>query len=150
MEQTKNVPINNGVVSSFLERVKDYLEENGISSRQFGLSIGKSESYLGNTIKQGSSPSVQIITKIIAKYPDLDIRWALTGERGEASKQWRLSEEGAVYEKKRGIDEIIDERIDTKLDGRMEKLQETLKEVILGMIDDEIAKAQAEISKKSK
>lgn len=58
------------------ERLLAYLNEKRISKSEFGRSIGVSAAYV-NSIRKSIQPDK--LDAIIAKYPDLNINWLMTG-----------------------------------------------------------------------
>lgn len=102
-------------MSPFLERIKAYAKEKELSLRQVSLSVGLSGAYLSNSLKQGSTPSVEIISKIIDKYPDLSPYWLLTGKGSMIINADLVGEIEQTYRTSKSIDEIIDDKIDIKL-----------------------------------
>ncbi len=59
------------------DRLKEYLKYSGLSQRKFEISIGVSNGYVNNL---KSSPSSDIIQKILGAYPELNTTWLLTGQ----------------------------------------------------------------------
>lgn len=111
-------------MSFFLERIKAYAREKELSLRQVSLSVGLSGAYLSNSLKQGSTPSVEIISKIIDKYPDLSPYWLLTGKGSMIIKSDLVGEIEQTYRTSKSIDEIIDDKIDMKLITLIPKIRE--------------------------
>lgn len=59
------------------QRLKDFIEYKGISTRQFCLSIGASPAFVANMVK---SIQPDRINSIANQYPELNTGWLLTGE----------------------------------------------------------------------
>lgn len=62
---------------SVKERIKQYIDYKGISTRQFTISIGVSPSYVSNMNKSIQPDKLDSIAK---HYPDLNTGWLMTGE----------------------------------------------------------------------
>lgn len=62
---------------SVKERIKQYINYKGISTRQFTISIGVSPSYVSNMNKSIQPDKLDSIAK---HYPDLNTGWLMTGE----------------------------------------------------------------------
>lgn len=126
-----------------INRIQRYLELKKISQRQFGLSIGKSHAYLNNAIKQGSSPSIDILSKIVDVYPDLNIEYIITGKGNMVKETHLLKEPGGLhYQKELSIDEIVDKKIEDKF----AEIRATLAEFVIKEIDKEIEETKTKMA----
>lgn len=128
-------------MSIFLERIKAYVKEKDLSLRQVSLAVGLSGAYLSNSLKQGSAPSVDIISKIIDKYPDLNPFWLLTGKGDMIIEGDLVQESASHYRTSKTIDEIIDDKIDVKL----KTLGSKIREMIAHEMEGELEKALRDI-----
>lgn len=128
-------------MSIFLKRIKAYAKEKDLSLRQVSLRIGLSGAYLSNSLKQGSTPSVEIISKIIDKYPDLNPFWLLTGNGNMIMPSNSVQEGDPTYKISKTIDEIIDDKIDIKL----KTLRGKIREMIVLEMEDELEKTLREL-----
>lgn len=128
-------------MSIFLERIKAYVKEKDLSLRQVSLAVGLSGAYLSNSLKQGSTPSVDIISKIIDKYPDLNPFWLLTGKGDMIVEDDLVQESASHYRTSKTIDEIIDDKIDVKL----KTLGSKIREMIAHEMEGELEKALRDI-----
>ena len=127
-------------MSVFLERIKMYAKKKDLSLRHISLSIKLSGAYLSNSIKQGSIPSVEIISKIIDKYPDLSPYWLLTGKGSMIIKSGLVEEIEQTYRISKSIDEIIDDKIDMKLIT----LSPKIRKIVAQEMEGKLAKALKE------
>lgn len=128
-------------MSIFLKRVKEYAKAKDLSLRAISIAAGQSDSYLSNSIKQGSVPSAEIISNIIDNYPDLNPYWLLTGRGEMLIHNDGNSENLKDFTEKKTIDELIDEKIDAKLKA----LGEGIRELIISEIEDELEQTRKEI-----
>lgn len=121
-------------MSIVLERIKEYYEYKGMSSREFSLSVGRSGGYFTTALKQKSEPTADMLSKIFDTYPDLNVQWVFTG-RGE--KEYSQGNQNPA----KSIDEIIDE----KIDARLKALSDGIRELIINEMEDELEKTKKEI-----
>ena len=63
-----------------VDRLKLFIEAKGISLNEFDKSIGVSSGYIGKHVRGEGSIGSHILEKIFAVYPELSVRWLLTGE----------------------------------------------------------------------
>ena len=62
-----------------IERLFLFFEHNGIKHTSLEKELGFSNGYFNNSLKKGGSIGDQSIEKIIAKFPDLNLQWLITG-----------------------------------------------------------------------
>lgn len=62
------------------ERLKQFLEFQGLSVRQFELMIGSSDGKIAKFMTTNSSLKSDTLSSIMEKFPQLSIKWLLTGE----------------------------------------------------------------------
>lgn len=128
-------------MSIFLERIRAFAEKKKISLRQLSMSVGLSGAYLSNSLKQGSAPSVDIISKIIDEYPDLNPYWLLTG-KGDMITDLKEEDRNEDNQwQNQSIDEIIDNKIDVRLKG----LSGIIRELIINEMEDELERAKKDV-----
>ncbi len=114
-------------MSIFLERIQKYAQSKKISLRQVSLDAGLSGAYMSNSLKQGSNPSIDLISKIIEKYPDLNPYWLLTGKGNMIINSNMVAEnELSYWINSKTIDELIDDKIDIKLSALNGKIREMI------------------------
>lgn len=130
-------------MSIFLERLQQYAKAKNLSFRSISLSAGQSASYLSNSLKQGSTPSVEVVSNIIDKYPDLNPNWLLTGKGVMVLEENLMSSSGEILGQNKSIDQLIDEKIDDKLST----FTKTLRELIANEIDMELKAATKSLKK---
>ena len=127
----------------FLERLQQYAKAKNLSLRSISLSAAQSASYLSNSLKQGSTPSVEVVSNIIDKYPDLNPNWLLTGKGVMVLVENLMSSSGEILGQNKSIDQLIDEKIDDKLST----FTKTLRELIANEIDMELKAATKSLKK---
>ncbi|NOU61518.1 hypothetical protein [Marinifilum caeruleilacunae] len=66
---------------SIPERIKEIIETERVSIRQFERTIGVKQGNLSKTIKENREVKGSILTRIITVYPHIDPTWLLTGKR---------------------------------------------------------------------
>jgi hypothetical protein len=66
-------------MKTIIDRIREFIENNNISIRQFEISIGASNGLISNAIKKGTDIQSKWISKIIEIYKINPI-WILTGE----------------------------------------------------------------------
>jgi len=71
-EKTENI-------LSISERIVQFLDYLKVNRYKFSQQTGVSESVLLNLFKAKNKPSVEILEKILNKYPALNVNWLLTG-----------------------------------------------------------------------
>ena len=130
-------------MSIFLERLQQYAKAKNLSFRSISLSAGQSASYLSNSLKQGATPSVEVVSNIIDKYPDLNPNWLLTGKGVMVLEENLMSSSGEILGQNKSIDQLIDEKIDDKLST----FTKTLRELIANEIDMELKAATKSLKK---
>lgn len=123
-------------MSIVLERIKQYCEFKGLSSREFSLSVGRSAGYFTTALKQGSEPTADMLSKIFETYPSLNVKWVFSGN---GDMEYLESD----YQELKSIDELIDE----KIDKRLRALSEGIRELIINEMEDELERAKKEIDK---
>ncbi len=65
------------------QRLKRFIIKLGMSYSDFGESIGITRQHLDNWITREVKIPIPMLTKIALKYPELDVRWLLTGRFDE-------------------------------------------------------------------
>lgn len=117
-------------MSVFLERIRAFAQERGISLRKISIDAGVSDAYMSNSLKKGSNPSIDFVSKIIDNYPELNPFWLLTGKGNMIIPPNMVAEEIENYRISKTIDEIIDDKIDVKLKTLRSKIQEMIAQEI--------------------
>lgn len=69
-----------------LERIKEYIDNKGISIAGFEKSIGMSNASFGKSLKTGGAIGTDKLENILTTYPDINPTWLLTG-KGSMLKQ---------------------------------------------------------------
>lgn len=133
-------------MSTYLERIRAYAIHKNISLSNVSIAAGKSGAYLSNSIKQGSIPSVEFVSKIIDLYPDLNPNWLLTGKGRMVLNQEEIEKLRANAELTLTIDELIDK----KIDDRLKAVTEGIRELIIHQIEHEVETTKKELPKSKK
>lgn len=63
------------------ERFKEILDSKGMNARQLSESIGVLPSSISHILTGRNKPGVELLQKLLEKFPDLDIYYLLTGNR---------------------------------------------------------------------
>ncbi len=111
------------------DRIVKILEDTNLSARAFEISIGKTSGYLNMLVKRESSPSTDVIQKIVEVYPQYSLRWIITGMGSMYAKNENiLREETEKYQREDPgvIDAIIDRRIKERVEGLKDYLIESI------------------------
>ncbi|MBT9394651.1 helix-turn-helix domain-containing protein [Hymenobacter sp. NST-14] len=62
-----------------LERIRELLAQRELSSTQFADAIGVSRPVVSHILSGRNKPSLEVVQKIVAAYPDLSLAWLLSG-----------------------------------------------------------------------
>lgn len=126
-----------------VDRIMEILRDTGLSARKFEISIDKTSGYLNSLTKRNSSPSVDVISKIVEVYPEYSAEWILSGRGSMIYRKShdQLNESDLVYDNDITIDKIID----SKIQSRMDDLKTTLIQMIVNEIDKEISDTKKSI-----
>ena len=82
------------------ERLRFFIENEGLSVRQFESMIGSSDGKIAKFIASNSSLKSDTLTRIMEVFPHLSINWLLTGE-GEMLLSSPDKHEGTTKELRR-------------------------------------------------
>lgn len=63
-----------------INRVKDIINDLGISEREFASSIGIGQRSINYYLKGQQKPGLDLIVKIADTYPDISMNWLITGD----------------------------------------------------------------------
>ena len=81
-----------------MERLKMFIDSQGITIKAFERSIGMSNASFGKSLKNGGNIGSDKVENILQVYPQLNPLWLLTGEGSMI-----LGEETAVQQKQEGL-----------------------------------------------
>jgi transcriptional regulator with XRE-family HTH domain len=94
-----------------LERIDLIIKKLGISASQFAEEINVQRSSVSHVLSGRNKPSLDFITKVITRYPEINAEWLLSG-RGQmysamnvAEKTDSVSQEGQVELDIQGLEE---------------------------------------------
>ena len=62
-----------------IDRVRQIIEEKGVSIRSFEQVIGASNGTISKAISRGGDIGSELVAKIVRAYPDINTEWLLTG-----------------------------------------------------------------------
>jgi len=62
-----------------LQRLKEFIDENGLSIASFEKSIGMSNASFGKSLKNNKAIGTDKLEKILMTYPEINPTWLLTG-----------------------------------------------------------------------
>jgi hypothetical protein len=83
--------------NNFQSRFMDFYSHLGVSEREFAKNVGVSTGFI-QSVKNGTSFGVDILSKILSTYPDLSLDWLINGKGSMfLSKGKKLEESKAVY-----------------------------------------------------
>lgn len=77
------------------DRIRELMEMDGLNATEFSKKVKINSSVVSNILNAKNQPSFDVIQKIIAAYPEVDIAWLMTGHGdlfGEESSE-SMSEE---------------------------------------------------------
>ncbi len=63
-----------------LQRIKQIIEKEKLSSTQFASEIGVQRSALSHVLSGRNNPSLDFMMKIKTRYPDINLDWLLLGK----------------------------------------------------------------------
>lgn len=101
-----------------VDRILEILKDTGLSARQFEISIGKTSGYLNSLVKRGSSPSINVISKIIEVYPQYNGEWIISGRGSMIHKE----KDNPLNTSEITIEALLDEKINSKFVQLKEEL----------------------------
>ena len=78
-----------------LERLSQLIKIRQLSASQFADEIGVQRSSVSHVLSGRNKPSLDFITKVALRYPDINTEWLLTG-RGQMTLQADFQEEAVV------------------------------------------------------
>lgn len=64
-----------------LDRIKEIMLQKGLNPSGFADEIQVQRSSISHILNGRNKPSLELIQKIIAAFPDIDIEWLITGKR---------------------------------------------------------------------
>lgn len=63
-----------------LDRIKEIMQQKGLSPSAFADEIQVQRSSVSHILNGRNKPSLDIIQKIISRFPDIDVQWLITGK----------------------------------------------------------------------
>lgn len=66
---------------NIVKRITQFCDYKGVSKNEFSAQMGLSNSYMSKMIgPKNSSVGSKILEKIVRTYPEINLRWLITGE----------------------------------------------------------------------
>lgn len=81
-----NVYICNHISKSMIERISKVLKIKGLTASKFAEEIGVQRSNISHILSGRNKPSLELVLKILEKYPDINPDWLLRG-KGEIFRE---------------------------------------------------------------
>jgi transcriptional regulator with XRE-family HTH domain len=66
-----------------VERIKELMQQKGLNPSAFADKIQVQRSSISHILNGRNKPSLELIQKIIAAFPDIDIEWLITGTKSK-------------------------------------------------------------------
>ena len=73
-----------------LERIKQIMEQQHFNASQFAEKIGIQRSTLSHILSGRNKPSLDVVQRILAEFPDVDAEWLLNGIKSVVYKGEQL------------------------------------------------------------
>lgn len=87
------------LISIMLNRIKQIIEKEKLSSTQFATEIGVQRSALSHVLSGRNKPSLDFMMKIKKRYPEINLDWLLLGK----GRMTGVREEKAAVKKKEHV-----------------------------------------------
>lgn len=115
---------------SVASRIRQFIENKGISKRKFDEKISQSDGYIGKQIRNDASIGSEVLEKICALFPELNPTWLLTGKgqmiiEEEANSRKLIKELNQDLEERAKIIQLQFESLESK-SAEIEKLKSSL------------------------
>jgi DNA-binding Xre family transcriptional regulator len=76
-----NIVRKNQIIMNIVKRITQFCDHKGVSKNEFSSQMGLSNSYMSKMMgPKNSSVGSKIIEKIVRAYPEINLRWLITGE----------------------------------------------------------------------
>jgi transcriptional regulator with XRE-family HTH domain len=62
------------------DRIAQIIDYKGLTSSKFADIIGIQRSRISHIMSGRNNPSIDVVTKIVDKFPDIDLKWLMTGQ----------------------------------------------------------------------
>lgn len=108
-----NVNIFTNVIIMIQERILLLMKSLGLNPTQFADEIGVQRSSISHIISGRNNPSLDIVTKILNKFPDIDSNWLVIGKGSLVSKNEINSQENRNNEISRPSETLFDDLSDS-------------------------------------
>ncbi|WP_426492224.1 helix-turn-helix domain-containing protein [Hymenobacter sp. 102] len=97
-----------------LDRIRQLLAEQNLSSTQFADSIGVSRPVVSHILSGRNKPSLEVVQKIVTAFPDISISWLLTGSG--AMRESKVQQDASILPKRKPVTAPAESRRSTELD----------------------------------
>lgn len=108
-----NVNIFTNVIIMIQERILLLMKSLGLNPTQFADEIGVQRSSISHIISGRNNPSLDIVTKILNKFPDIDSNWLVIGKGSLVGKNEINSQENRNNEISRPSETLFDDLSDS-------------------------------------
>lgn len=108
-----NVNIFTNVIIMIQERILLLMKSLGLNPTQFADEIGVQRSSISHIISGRNNPSLDIVTKILNKFPDIDSNWLVIGKGSLVGKNEINSHENRNNEISRPSETLFDDLSDS-------------------------------------
>ena len=132
---------------SILDRIDLIIKNSGLSVRQFELGIEKSNGYLNALKNREGIPQVDVVVRILEKYPEYNMKWLLTGEGSVFNEKKNIVNEP---ERKYNVNKTIDDLLNEKIESKLNEYKKSIVELTINELDKEILEARSKIIQKNK
>jgi transcriptional regulator with XRE-family HTH domain len=78
--QTYQISDEENDASVFAKRISSILNKKEVNARVFADRIGRSQSSMSNVMNGKNKPSCDMLEGIASQFPDINLRWLITGE----------------------------------------------------------------------
>ncbi|MEZ2414204.1 hypothetical protein ACA086_04515 [Muriicola sp. E247] len=113
-----------------IDRLIQFINQAGLSARQFDLSIGASNGYTLRMKKNRASIGSDVIENILRIYPQLNVVWLLTGEGTmlkEKLEPLPLDFDQLPSDKQEEIETIIENKIKERQQDELQRLMQEIR-----------------------
>ena len=92
------------------ERLKEFLGKEGFNSKTFALKIGVQPSSISHILTGRNKPSIEFLEKLLNAYPDMDIKYLITGMKSPKNSM-QIAQE-SLQAKETEVSEALNQKRD--------------------------------------
>jgi transcriptional regulator with XRE-family HTH domain len=63
-----------------IDRIRELMDYKGLTSSQFADTVEVPRAVISHILSGRNNPSLEVVTKIVSAFPDININWVLLGE----------------------------------------------------------------------